>query len=119
MHTAYYTVKARLTSRESRTYNVHMIAFEWNEAKANSNFKKHGISFEEAKSVFFDEFALQFYDETHSQLEEDRFLMLGSSNESNILLICHCEKCDGEIIRIISARKATRSERNHYIGDSQ
>ena len=91
-----------------------MIAFEWDEAKAESNLKKHGVSFEEAKSVFFDEFALQFYDVSHSQLEEDRFLMLGSSNESNVLLVCHCERSDGKIIRIISARKASRTERKHY-----
>jgi uncharacterized DUF497 family protein len=96
-----------------------MITFEWDEAKAESNLKKHGVSFEEAKSVFFDEFALQFYDVSHSQLEEDRFLMLGSSNESNVLLVCHCERNDGKIIRIISARKASRAERKHYIGDSR
>ena len=93
-----------------------MVEFEWNESKAKSNLKKHGISFEEAKSVFFDEHAIQFYDHTHSQLEEDRFLLLGVSNHSNVLLVCHCEKSGGEVIRIISARKATASERKFYKG---
>jgi uncharacterized DUF497 family protein len=87
------------------------------EAKAKSNLIKHAISFEEAKSVFFDEFAVQFYDDSNSQLEEDRFLLLGMSNASNILLICHCERNGGEVIRIISARKATKLERQHYEGD--
>lgn len=93
-----------------------MIEFEWDLAKAKSNIKKHGVSFEEAKSVFFDEYAIQFYDDESSQLEEDRFLMLGSSNEANLLLVCHCERQEGQIIRIISARKATKSERNYYEG---
>lgn len=94
-----------------------MIKFEWDEAKANSNITKHGITFEEAKSVLFDEHAIQFYDDEGSQLEEDRFLLLGFSNESNLLLVCHCERHDGEVIRIISARKATKSERKFYGGD--
>ncbi|WP_250655126.1 BrnT family toxin [Alkalimarinus coralli] len=93
-----------------------MIKFEWDEAKAKFNIKKHGINFEEAKSVFFDEYAIQFYDDESSQLEEDRFLMLGTSNEANVLLVCHCEREDGETIRIISARKATKSERKYYEG---
>ena len=93
-----------------------MIEFEWDLAKAKSNIKKHGVSFEEAKSVFFDEYAIQFYDDESSQLEEDRFLILGSSNEANLLLVCHCERQEGQIIRIISARKATKSERNYYEG---
>lgn len=93
-----------------------MISFEWDRAKAESNIKKHGVTFEEAKSVFYDEFALQFYDDTNSLLEEDRFLMLGSSIESRVLLICHCERRDGQVIRIISARKATKAEQKHYQG---
>lgn len=93
-----------------------MISFEWDEAKAKSNLKKHGISFEEAQTVFFDEYAIQFYDDASSQLEEDRFLMLGNSSDANVLLVCHCERHDGEVIRIISARKATKSERNYYEG---
>ena len=94
-----------------------MIAFEWNQAKATANLKKHGISFEEAKSVFYDECAIQFYDESHSELEEDRFLLLGLSHSLNVLLVCYSERDSDDVIRIISARKATKNERKHYHGD--
>ena len=94
-----------------------MIKFEWNSTKAASNEKKHGISFEEAKSVFYDEFAVQFYDNAHSG-EEHRFLMLGFSCESRMLLVCHCERESGNTIRIISARKATKRESKHYKGSA-
>jgi uncharacterized DUF497 family protein len=90
-----------------------MIKFEWDVVKAASNIKKHGISFKEAQSVFFDEFAVQFFDHKNSETE-DRFLMLGMSNETNLLLICHCERDEGNTIRVISARKATKNERKHY-----
>lgn len=90
-----------------------MIKFEWGVVKAASNIKKHDISFKEAKSVFFDEFAVQFFDKENS-VTENRFLMLGMSNETNLLLICHCERDAGNIIRVISARKATKNERKHY-----
>lgn len=92
-----------------------MIEFEWNLTKAASNKKKHNISFEEARSVFYDDFAVQFYDEENSDTE-DRFLMLGLSNESKLLLVCHCEKEEGDIVRIISARKATNNESKLYRG---
>lgn len=65
--------------------------------------------------MFYDEFAIQFYDEENSEIE-DRFLILGLSNESNVLLVCHCEKDSGNLIRIISARKATKKERALYKG---
>ena len=91
-----------------------MIKFEWNASKAATNIKKHGVSFEEAKSVFFDEFAVQFFDQDNSK-SEDRFLMLGMSNETNLLLVCHCERDDGNTIRVISARKATRNESKNYL----
>ena len=94
-----------------------MIEFEWDDAKAASNEKKHGISFDEAKSVFYDESAVQFFDENNSE-SEDRFLMLGLSNESRVLLVCHCERDSGNSIRIISARKATNNERKFYEGGS-
>lgn len=93
-----------------------MIKFEWDEAKASLNLKKHGVSFNEAKSIFYDENAIQFYDESHSLLDEDRFLMLGVSSLSNILTVCHCEREDGNKIRIISVRKATKNERKYYGG---
>ncbi|MFC4260229.1 BrnT family toxin [Marinobacter lacisalsi] len=92
-----------------------MIRFEWNQAKAASNARKHGVSFEEAQTVFFDEFAVQFFDETNSH-DEDRFLMLGTSALGRPLLVCHCERSAGNVIRIISARKATARERTYYHG---
>ena len=90
-----------------------MITFSWDPAKAASNLRKHGISFEEAQTVFYDEFAIQFYDETHSS-EEERFLMLGMSSGAHLLLVCHCERDSGGVIRIISARKATKHECSFY-----
>ena len=92
-----------------------MIKFEWDPRKDSANQRKHGVSFEEAQSVFFDENAIQFYDEHHSE-QEDRFIMLGLSIRSRILVVCHCERESGNVIRIISARKATSSERIYYGG---
>jgi len=93
-----------------------MITFEWDVNKAKANIKKHGISFEKAKTVFYDEFALQFYDDDSSELSEDRFLMLGMSSDADLLLVCHCERESDNVIRIISARKATKNERTFYGG---
>lgn len=90
-----------------------MIKFDWDPAKAASNLRKHGVSFEEARSVFYDEFAVQFYDNTHSA-DEERFLMLGMSSGAHLLLVCHCERAGGSVIRIISARKATKQESFYY-----
>lgn len=90
-----------------------MIKFEWNPAKAAANARKHGVSFEEAQSVFYDEFAVQFFDDEHSG-DEERFLLLGMSTEARLLLVCHCERHAGDIIRIISARKATKRESTFY-----
>ena len=90
-----------------------MIKFEWDSAKATVNIKKHGVSFEEAQSVFYDEFAVQFFDEEHSTSEE-RFLLLGMSTGGRLLLVCHCEREAGNIIRIISARKDTKTESTFY-----
>jgi len=92
-----------------------MIKFEWDPPKAAANLKKHQISFEEAKSVFYDEFAVQFFDEGHSS-DEERFLMLGMSSGAKLLIVCHCELEHGEVIRIISARKATKRESAFYQG---
>ena len=90
-----------------------MIKFEWDDVKAASNFKKHDVSFEEAQSIFYDEFAIQFFDEDNSEAE-DRFLMLGLSDEARFLIGCHCEREQGHVIRIISARKATKRECKYY-----
>lgn len=92
-----------------------MIKFEWDSSKAAANLKKHQVSFEEAKSVFFDEFAVQFFDEERSH-DEERFLMLGYSSGARLLIVCHCERDQGNIIRILSARKATKRESAFYQG---
>ena len=93
-----------------------MIKFQQDPGKGIKNEEKHGVSFEEAKSVFYDEYAIQFFDEAHSD-HENRFLMLGLSNETRVLMVCHCERGEGEKIRIISAPKATANERKHYEGE--
>jgi uncharacterized DUF497 family protein len=92
-----------------------MIQFQWHPSKATANLKKHQVSFEEAQTVFYDEFAVQFFDEAHSANEE-RFLMLDMSAQSKLLIVCHCEREGGDIIRIISARKATKRESAFYRG---
>ena len=92
-----------------------MVQFERNPTKAKDNLRKHGVSFEEAESVFYDEYAQQFFDDEHSEIEE-RFIMLGISDRSRILVVCHCERFEGQIIRLISARKATANERKYYEG---
>jgi uncharacterized DUF497 family protein len=92
-----------------------MIKFEWDATKAAANLKKHLVSFEEAKSIFFDEFSVQFFDDDHS-LDEERFLMLGMSSGAKLLIVCHCEREHGAVIRIISARKATKRESAFYRG---
>lgn len=89
------------------------LAFVWDPRKARSNAQKHGVTFEEARSVFFDEGAIEFYDEPHSGAQ-DRFLLLGLSAHARLLLVCHCYREDEGTIRIISARKATKSESKHY-----
>ena len=91
------------------------LKFEWDETKNRANLRKHGVSFAEAQSVFFDENAVEFYDDGHSGLE-DRFLLLGLSARLRILLVCHCLRGGGSAVRIISARKATRNERELYPG---
>ena len=89
------------------------IKFEWDKNKAQINQKKHGVSFEEAESIFYDEYALEFFDEEHS-LKEERFLMLGLSFKLRVLVTCHCVRGKGNKIRIISARKATKKETRYY-----
>ena len=91
------------------------LRFEWDEAKDRANRQKHGISFGEAKTVFFDEEAVEYPDPDHSD-REDRFLMVGRSFRLRALLVCHCYRADDAVIRIISARKATAIERASYTG---
>jgi len=89
------------------------IHFEWNKKKNEANLKKHGICFEEAKSVFYDQNAIEFFDEEHSH-DEQRFLLLGFSDKLRLLLICHCFRKSDSRIRIISERKATKNEAKYY-----
>jgi len=89
------------------------LEFAWDEAKATVNLRKHGISFDEARTVFFDERALLLADPDHSQ-REDRFILLGMSSTLRLLIVCHCYREEAQRIRIISARKATRRESTFY-----
>lgn len=91
------------------------LRFEWDEDKDRENRRKHGVSFEEARTVFYDEDAVEFYDDEHSDWE-DRFLLLGVSSRLRMLMVCHCLREDGHVIRVVSARKATAAERKHYPG---
>lgn len=89
------------------------LRFEWDENKNLINQRKHGISFDEAKTVFYDDEALVIDDPEHSE-EEERFIILGLSNKTNLLVVCHCYRASEAVIRIISARKATRTETSFY-----
>jgi uncharacterized DUF497 family protein len=88
--------------------------FVWDKVKAETNLQKHGVSFDEATTVFDDIEALFIYDPDHSQ-DEDRFILLGMSSSLRVLLVCHCYREDEDVIRIISARKATVRETEQYI----
>ena len=87
--------------------------FEWDDNKNRINIVKHGVSFEEASTVFYDENAVLFDDPDHSDFE-DRFLIIGISESLRICIVSHCYRGDDDVIRIISARKATRSETEFY-----
>ncbi|MCB9748284.1 MAG: BrnT family toxin [Candidatus Omnitrophica bacterium] len=89
------------------------IKFDWDKSKASLNKKKHGVSFEEAMTIFYDDNALEFFDPDHSE-NKDRFIMLGMSFKARILVVCHCVREEGSLIRIISARKATKHEAKNY-----
>jgi hypothetical protein len=89
------------------------LEFEWDKRKAKVNLKKHGISFEEARTIFFDEYAVQFFDPDQSE-EEDRFILLGSSHILNALVVCHCFRQEDTVVRIISARRADKEEEEAY-----
>ena len=92
---------------------METIQFEWDENKNQINRRKHGISFHEAKTVFYDDEALVIDDPEHSQ-EEERFIILGLSQKTNLLVVCHCYRESDAVIRLISARKATKSETKQY-----
>jgi uncharacterized DUF497 family protein len=90
------------------------LEFSWDPAKAKTNKIKHGVSFEEAQTVFYDDQARLTHDPDHSD-QEDRFLLLGMSAVLRLLVMCHSYREHDAIIRIISARKATRNERKQYM----
>ena len=90
-----------------------IIIFEWDTNKAIRDQKNHGISFEEAQTTFLDDNALLIDDPDHSE-DEDRFILLGLSSTSKMLVVCHCYRENDEVIRIISARKASRKESKTY-----
>ncbi|MEK6683472.1 MAG: BrnT family toxin [Nitrospirota bacterium] len=89
------------------------LRFEWDETKNRANIRKHGVSFEEAQTVFLDENAIRFFDPDHSE-DEDRFIMLGMSFKLRVLVVCHCYRKNDTMIRIISARKAAKNEAKNY-----
>lgn len=93
---------------------MNSLGFEWDENKNLSNQQKHGASFDEAKTVFADEFGRLIPDPDHS-LGEERFILMGMSSQFRLLTVCHCER-GSNTIRIISARKADKSERKQYEG---
>ena len=90
-----------------------MLSFEWDPQKDLINRKKHGVSFEEAATVFEDGNALVISDPEHSE-DEERFVILGFSLQANLLVVCHCYRASESVIRIISARKATKNESRQY-----
>lgn len=92
---------------------MEQLKFEWDENKNSINKRKHKISFEEAKTVFYDGEALVIDDPDHSE-EEERFIILGLSERLNLLVVCHCYRASETVIRIISARKATKTESKFY-----
>ena len=87
--------------------------FEWDPRKDRSNRRKHGVSFKEAQSVFYDENARFMADPDHSEAE-DRFLILGLSSKLRMLVVCHCYRATDTVVRLISARRATKNERALY-----
>ena len=92
---------------------LELLKFEWDENKNRINKSKHQVLFEEAKTVFYDEEALVINDPEHSENEE-RFIILGESSRANLLVVCHCYRISETVIRIISARKATKTETKQY-----
>ncbi len=87
--------------------------FEWDKVKDKANIRKHGISFDEARSVFYDKNAVQYFDPDHSK-EEDRFILLGISFKLRVVVVCHCFRKSETVVRIISARKANKKEELEY-----
>jgi len=92
---------------------MNELRFEWDKRKEKANIKDHAVSFDEARTAFYDENAIQFFDPDHSE-DEDRFILLGISFKLRILVVCHCYRKSDTLIRIISARKADGDEEKEY-----
>ena len=92
---------------------MERLTFEWNSKKDKSNTKKHGVSFDEAQTVFYDQHAIQFFDPEHSD-DEERFILLGTSFKLNTIVVCHCFREGETKVRIFSARKADNEEAQAY-----
>jgi uncharacterized DUF497 family protein len=108
------SIKNSVAVRKDKNYTVVMtMRFEWDPKKAASNEKKHGVSFEEARTVFFDENAKLIDDPDHSK-DEERFVLLGISSTLRVMVVCHGYREQGNLIRIISARKASAHESKQY-----
>ncbi len=90
-----------------------MTTFDWDPKKATSNRAKHGVTFEEARTAFHDENA-RIIDDPDSSENEERFVLLGASERLRLLVVVHCIRQGGDVIRLISARKANRAERSQY-----
>lgn len=97
----------------SNTWEIDDIDFEWDPEKAAINLAKHGVSFEDAMRVFFDPYARLFADPDHSG-DEERFVIVGMDLKARVLTVCHCQRGLGNVVRIISARKATKMESAEY-----
>ena len=89
------------------------LRFDWDPRKARANQIKHGVTFDEAKTAFLDEYARIIPDPEHAD-DEERFVLLGMSVRLRLLVVCHCYREPGNLIRIISARRADKSERREY-----
>ena len=92
---------------------MNALRFDWDERKSRTNVRKHGVSFEEARTAFYDEHAVQFLDPDHSE-DEDRFILLGLSVRLRMLVVCHALRESETVVRIISARKANKLEEADY-----
>ena len=99
----------------TETYEIRGQKFNWDRDKNLSNIEKHGIPFKNAALTFFDPNAATIDDETHSR-DEERFWLIGLSNDYRLLTVCHCYREDDTVIRLISARKATKQEEKEYGG---
>ena len=99
----------------NEAYILYDYLFNWDTDKNLLNIEKHGVPFKEAATVFLDPFA-EMIDDDDSSVDEERFNIIGISGNLRLLMVCHCYRKDGEIVRIISARKATKAEKRHYGG---